>query len=222
MIKHTHAKTNERTNENSMESHTWYWNCIPVLFSDLVPWSANQSSFRDFKKSNLYDRLLCKSAVKIQGVRIQESKRPTHSLDPIEKCVCRGFLVWKMFWTSLLFCFDDQQNSGKTPRWCQIVEVASTRKIQTSWWFEQNHSPIPCNGLPPRIHQKLTQIVQIPFVFMAQDSGMVPRWCWMVEMASRRKIKTSWCLRQNRSPIPCQELPPRIHQKLKQIVQTPF
>jgi hypothetical protein len=30
-------------------------------------------------------------------------------------------------------------------------------KFKHPWVFEQNHSPIPFNELPPRIHQKLKQ-----------------------------------------------------------------
>jgi hypothetical protein len=86
--------------------------------------------------------------------------------------------------------------------------MASTRKIQTSGCFEQNHSPISCNELPPRIHQKLKQTDPTPFGFIAQESGRVPRWCWIVKMALTRKIQTSGCFEQNHSLIPCNELPP--------------
>jgi hypothetical protein len=77
------------------------------------------------------------------------------------------------------------------PRWCWMVEMASIRKIRNTWVFEQNRSPIPCNEYtefpPSTIHQKLTQIVQIPFGIIAYDRRMIPHSYWIVEMASIRK-----------------------------------
>ena len=114
----------------------------------------------------------------------------------------------------------------RTVEWFR-VGVGSSKwhrheKFKHPWVFEQNHSPIPCNELPPRIHQKLKQTDPTPFELIAQESGRVPRWCWIVKMASTRKIQTSGCFEQNHSPIPCNELPPRINQKLKQTDQTPL